>query len=51
MKKDLDISRRKFLGSSTLAAAAGLAGVGLDTTEANADVISENEAGTVVAPT
>ncbi len=51
MEKNLEISRRKFLGSGTLAAAAGLAGVGLDTTEANADVISENEAGTLQAPT
>ncbi len=51
MKKKLEISRRKFLGSSTLAAATGFAGVGLDTTEANADVIAENEAGTLRAPT
>jgi len=51
MKKDSDISRRKFLGSSSLAAAAGLTGLGLDATEANADVISENEAGTLQAPT
>lgn len=51
MKNKLEISRRKFLGSSTLAAATGLVGVGLDPTEAKADVITEYEAGTLQAPT
>ncbi len=51
MKKELEITRRTFLGSSTLAATAGLAGVSLDLTEASADVISNIESGTLLAPT
>ena len=51
MKKDLEISRRKFLGSGTLAATVGLAGVGFDTAEAGTDSISIDDAGTLQAPT
>jgi methionine-gamma-lyase len=51
MKKDLKISRRKFLGSGTLAATVGLTGVGLDTKEASADIISIEESGSLQAPT
>ena len=52
MKNETEISRRTFLGSSTLAATVGLAGVGLDTEEARAaDVILKDEAGTLLAPT
>lgn len=51
MKKDLEISRRTFLGSSSLAATVGLAGISLDSKEASADIISKDEAGTLLAPT
>jgi hypothetical protein len=46
MMEKTEISRRTFIGSSTLAATVGLAGVGLGTTEVSADIISKNEAGT-----